>query len=131
MLKENIKNLIKEKQFDLACQLTNVCDSMTEAEKIEVRRKTAQNFFAQKRFEECFKIYREDKTDILLILHLFPHLIPVKFRTKAEQYSKEAHNFLPCPEFAQNEKKLSEIILSDYLSEVCFFQFYNLQTNLF
>ncbi|KAE9556652.1 hypothetical protein FO519_000058 [Halicephalobus sp. NKZ332] len=118
LLKDNIKNLLEDKQFDLAVQLTDLCDNMTTREKTEVKRKTAANLFAQKRFEECFRIHKEEKTDILLILHFFPALIPEKFRSKADQYLKETHDFLPCPDFTQNEWKQAEIELSDLLSEM-------------
>lgn len=121
-MKENIRNLVEDKQFDLAIQLTDLCDSMTPKEKTEVKRKTAANLFAQKRFAECLEIHKEEKTDILLILHFFPALIPEKFRTRADQYLSESHDFMPCPDFSAAELKQAEIDLSDFLSEVGFLQ---------
>uniref|UniRef100_A0A914XX23 CNH domain-containing protein n=1 Tax=Panagrolaimus superbus TaxID=310955 RepID=A0A914XX23_9BILA len=118
-LKENIRQLVRDKQFDLACRLTDKCDTISAKEKTDVKRKTAASLFAQKRFEECFEIHKKEKTDILLILQIFfPSLIPEKFRVKAQQYSKEANEFMACPDFAVNEWKQAENELSDFLSEM-------------
>ena len=91
---------------------------MSAKERTEVKRKTAASYFAQKRFKECFEIHKTEKTDILLILQFFPTLIPEKFHSKAEQYSKDVQEYMSYPDFAVNEWKQAETELSYFLSEM-------------
>uniref|UniRef100_A0A7E4VQ83 CNH domain-containing protein n=1 Tax=Panagrellus redivivus TaxID=6233 RepID=A0A7E4VQ83_PANRE len=115
MIKDNIRTLIKDMQFQLASELTDLCDTMTHKEKVDVKRKTAAFYFAQKQFPECFAIHKVLKTDILLLLCHFPDLIPEKYRSKV---GKDATDFVPCPDFAYNDWKAAVNELSDFLTDI-------------
>uniref|UniRef100_A0A914DKF3 CNH domain-containing protein n=2 Tax=Acrobeloides nanus TaxID=290746 RepID=A0A914DKF3_9BILA len=117
LLKSNIEFLEKNKNFDLAIELAQLCDDLDPNYLVLIKRKAAANLFSQKRFPECFNIHLELKTDVLLVLHFFPHIIPEKYLAKLSLYKNEELDSFENPaDFAENEKKQAILALTDYLS---------------
>ncbi|PIK36830.1 putative vam6/Vps39-like protein isoform X1 [Apostichopus japonicus] len=82
-----IKELLKDKQFELALHLANMTEEV-EADK-QMRIQNIQNLYAfelfqQERFEESMKLFAKLSTDPAQVIGLFPDLLPGDYRNKIE-----------------------------------------------
>ncbi|KAJ8045113.1 Vam6/Vps39-like protein [Holothuria leucospilota] len=86
-----IKELLKDKQFELALHLANMTEEV-EADK-QMRIQHIQNLYAfelfqQERFDDSMKLFARLSTDPAQVVGLFPDLLPGDYRSKLEYPSK-------------------------------------------
>ncbi|PAV86093.1 hypothetical protein WR25_24421 isoform E [Diploscapter pachys] len=103
-LRKNVSYLLNEKHFDLAIKLAETSNIFTEENKIEMKRQAALNLFNQKKFKESFDLYAEIKSDVIIVLQLFPEFLPEKLQRNTVASDMPA-----------NDKKRALLALGDYL----------------
>lgn len=86
-IQNQIKELLKDKQFELALHLANMTEEV-EADK-QMRIQNIQNLYAfqlfqEERFEESMKLFTKLSTDPAQVIGLFPDLLPGDYRNKIE-----------------------------------------------
>lgn len=110
---KQIRQLIQNKEFELALQLANMNDE-PESEKQtrinQIQTLHAVNLFCKLKFEESMKIFVHLDTDPSHVIGLFPNLLPAEFRKQLE-YPES----LPNLEGGDLEKGL--LALTDYLND--------------
>ncbi|PAV71973.1 hypothetical protein WR25_16663 isoform B [Diploscapter pachys] len=106
-LRKNVSYLLNEKHFDLAIKLAETSNIFTEENKIEMKRQAALNLFNQKKFKESFDLYAEIKSDVIIVLQLFPEFLPEKLQRNTVASDMPA-----------NDKKRALLALGDYLVQV-------------
>ncbi|CAD5231120.1 unnamed protein product [Bursaphelenchus xylophilus] len=114
--KANVDFLVNEKHYDLAVALAENTDGFDKKKLIEIKRQMALNLFDQRKFAESFEIHSEIDTDVLLVIHYLPLMIPDKFLSKLSDYKNDLRLFEPNGNMAENERKQAIIALGDYLS---------------
>lgn len=90
-LEIQIKQLLEEKQFELAMKLVNLTDN-TDAEKQQhiqhIQNLYAFDLFCKKEFKTAMDIFLKLETDPSDIIGLFPELLPAGYRNKLEYPDK-------------------------------------------
>ncbi|XP_053393314.1 vam6/Vps39-like protein [Mercenaria mercenaria] len=108
-----IRQLIQNKEFELALQLANMTEE-PENEKQhrinQIQTLYAVNLFCKQKFEESMKLFVNLDTDPSHVIGLYPNLLPAEFKKKLEY--PEA---LPNLEGSDLEKGL--LALTDYLND--------------
>uniref|UniRef100_A0A914GUY8 Protein farnesyltransferase n=1 Tax=Globodera rostochiensis TaxID=31243 RepID=A0A914GUY8_GLORO len=101
-----------KKQFELAAQL-----SASSTQQIAIQRQLATKYFFERKFSKCFEIHTELKTDVLLVLNLFPFFIPEKYVAVLTRYPQaELQTFeVSLENIAENERKFATQALIQYL----------------
>lgn len=139
LVKANVDFLVNENYFDLAVALAVSCcyysttldhykhiriifqdntEGFDPIKLIEIKQKTARNLFNQRKFTESFQIHFEINTEVILVIHYLPFLIPEKFLPTLKNFKQEIKLFEPNGDMAENERKLAINALGDFLSAV-------------
>lgn len=108
-----IKDLLQNKEFELALQLANMTEEATEEKQRRVqhiRNLFAFDLFLQHRFDESLKIFAELGTDPSHVIGLYPNLLPQDFRKQLEYPDR-----LPDLQGVELEKGLMALI--EYLTQ--------------
>ncbi|KAI1712228.1 vacuolar sorting protein 39 domain 1 domain-containing protein [Ditylenchus destructor] len=118
LVKKNVEFLEKEKHFDLAIQLAEENDSLlNKATLVDIKRRMALEMFIKKDFRSCFNIHMELKTDVRLVMNMFPQLVPEKFLSSMSRIStQELTLFDPSVNLAENERRAAILELGQYIS---------------
>ncbi|CAD5226187.1 unnamed protein product [Bursaphelenchus okinawaensis] len=114
--KANVEFLVNEKHYDLAVALAENTDGFDKKRLVEIKRQMALNLFNQRKFHESFEIHSEIDTDVLLVIHYLPLMIPDKFLPKLSDLKNDLKLFEPNGNMAENERKQAIIALGDFLS---------------
>ncbi|CAH1791977.1 unnamed protein product [Owenia fusiformis] len=107
-----IKQLLQNKEFELALHLANMtqeADSAREGRIQHIQTLYAFDLFSQHRFEESLQMFTKLGTDASHVIGLYPNLLPQDFRNQLEYPDK-----LPDLEGAELEKGLLALI--EYLT---------------
>uniref|UniRef100_A0A914ZRK7 CNH domain-containing protein n=2 Tax=Parascaris univalens TaxID=6257 RepID=A0A914ZRK7_PARUN len=112
-MKSNIERLVYEKHFELATQLAERCEDIGDVGVVEIKRKSAFNFFCQRRFDEWLEIHSQVNTDVMTVIAHFPQLLDVNYRVSLESLLDE-----PPPRFAENDLRCGLNALARYLAAV-------------
>jgi len=107
-LTTQIRQLLQEKQFQLALELSDMIAEDKSLNK-EIKRLYAFHLFAQRRFKECLTIYAALDTEPPYVIGLFPNLLP------------NGHSFADYPEklppLEGGELEIGVLELIDYLTQ--------------
>uniref|UniRef100_A0A914X4H1 CNH domain-containing protein n=1 Tax=Plectus sambesii TaxID=2011161 RepID=A0A914X4H1_9BILA len=82
-LKQNIQQLVKEKQYEMAIQLAERLEEedVERSRSIqEIKHLYAFNLFCQRKFTEAFAMFSEIGSEVLYVIGLFPDLLPDEIR---------------------------------------------------
>ncbi|KAI0225860.1 Vam6/Vps39-like protein [Lamellibrachia satsuma] len=108
-----IKDLLLNKEFELALQLANMTEDAVEEKQRRIqhiRNLFAFDLFLQHRFDESLKIFAELGTDPSHVIGLYPNLLPQDFRKQLEYPDR-----LPDLQGVELEKGLMALI--EYLTQ--------------
>ena len=110
---QQISQLLREKQFELALKLANEDENVSKKEDTEKSIETLHAFdlFCKKSFKESMKLFTKLNTDPAHVIGLFPDLLPDVYRSKIEYPSPP-----PNIDGADLQRGLEE--LKDYLIQV-------------
>ncbi|XP_078593471.1 vam6/Vps39-like protein isoform X1 [Branchiostoma floridae x Branchiostoma japonicum] len=108
-----IKQLLQDKQFELALHLANMTDEV-EADKQQnihhIQNLYAFDLFSQRRFDESLKIFSKLDTDPAQVIGLYPDLLPHDFRAQLAYPSSP-------PDLSGSELEKGLLALIDYLTQ--------------
>ncbi|KAH3859338.1 hypothetical protein DPMN_102057, partial [Dreissena polymorpha] len=108
-----IRQLVSNKEFELALKLANMTEEPLEDKKIRIdhiKQLFAVNLFCKLQFEESMKIFVELDTDPSHVIGLYPNLLPPEFRKKLE-YPE------PLPKLEGGDLEKGLLALTDYLND--------------
>ncbi|XP_052769246.1 vam6/Vps39-like protein [Mya arenaria] len=108
-----IRQLLGNKEFELALQLANMTDEPERDKKVRIdhiQQLYAVNLFCKKEFEKSMNIFVKLDTDPSHVIGLFPNLLPPDFRKSLDYPEK-----LPDLQGGDLEKGL--LALTDYLND--------------
>ncbi|XP_043929951.1 vam6/Vps39-like protein isoform X1 [Protopterus annectens] len=108
-----IKQLLHDKQFELALQLAKMKDDSDgdKAQQIQhIQNLYAFNLFCQKRFDDSMQVFAKLGTDPSHVIGMYPDLLPSDYR-KQIQYPN------PVPELSGAELERALLALIDYLTQ--------------
>uniref|UniRef100_A0A4W3J9G4 VPS39 subunit of HOPS complex n=1 Tax=Callorhinchus milii TaxID=7868 RepID=A0A4W3J9G4_CALMI len=108
-----IRQLLPDKQFELALQLARMKDD-TDSDKWQqihhIQNLFAFNLFCQKRFDDSMQVFTKLGTDPTHVIGLYPDLLPADYR-KQLQYPN------PLPTLSTAELEKAHLALIDYLTQ--------------
>uniref|UniRef100_A0A8C7CW12 VPS39 subunit of HOPS complex n=1 Tax=Oncorhynchus kisutch TaxID=8019 RepID=A0A8C7CW12_ONCKI len=108
-----IRQLLQDKQFELALQLANMKDDV-EGDKRQqihhIQNLYAFNLFCQKRFDDSMQVFAKLGTDPTHVIGLYPDLLPADYR-------KQLHYPNPLPSLSGAELEKAHLALIDYLTQ--------------
>ncbi|XP_070698619.1 vam6/Vps39-like protein [Pempheris klunzingeri] len=108
-----IRQLLQDKQFELALQLAKMKDDSDGDKKQQIRHIQnlfAFNLFCQKRFDESMQVFAKLGTDPTHVIGLYPDLLP-------SDYRKQLHYPNPLPTLSGAELEKAHLALIDYLTQ--------------
>uniref|UniRef100_UPI00398E877B vam6/Vps39-like protein isoform X2 n=1 Tax=Pristiophorus japonicus TaxID=55135 RepID=UPI00398E877B len=107
-----IRQLLQDKQFELALQLAMKDDSDSDKwQQIHhIQNLFAFNLFCQKRFDDSMQVFAKLGTDPTHVIGLYPDLLPADYR-KQLQYPN------PLPTLSTAELEKAHLALIDYLTQ--------------
>ncbi|KAK3093225.1 hypothetical protein FSP39_012933 [Pinctada imbricata] len=108
-----IRQLLENKEFELALQLADMTEESTE-EKIKrihgIKTLYAFHQFCQRKFEESMNIFVKLGTDPSHVIGLYPNLLPQEYRNKLEYPEKP-------PDLEGGDLEKALLALQDYLTQ--------------
>uniref|UniRef100_A0A673LX09 Vam6/Vps39-like protein n=1 Tax=Sinocyclocheilus rhinocerous TaxID=307959 RepID=A0A673LX09_9TELE len=108
-----IRQLLQDKQFELALQLAKMKDD-SDADKRQqihhIQNLFAFNLFCQKRFDDSMQVFAKLGTDPTHVIGLYPDLLP-------SDYCKQLHYPNPLPVMSGAELEKAHLALIDYLTQ--------------
>uniref|UniRef100_A0A671PHK9 Vam6/Vps39-like protein n=1 Tax=Sinocyclocheilus anshuiensis TaxID=1608454 RepID=A0A671PHK9_9TELE len=108
-----IRQLLQDKQFELALQLAKMKDD-SDADKRQqihhIQNLFAFNLFCQKRFDDSMQVFAKLGTDPTHVIGLYPDLLP-------SDYRKQLHYPNPLPVLSGAELEKAHLALIDYLTQ--------------
>lgn len=108
-----IRQLLQDKQFELALQLAKMKDD-SDADKRQqihhIQNLFAFNLFCQKRFDDSMQVFAKLGTDPTHVIGLYPDLLP-------SDYRKQLHYPNPLPTLSGAELEKAHLALIDYLTQ--------------
>uniref|UniRef100_A0A8C1L2K3 VPS39 subunit of HOPS complex n=1 Tax=Cyprinus carpio TaxID=7962 RepID=A0A8C1L2K3_CYPCA len=108
-----IRQLLQDKQFELALQLAKMKDD-SDADKRQqihhIQNLFAFNLFCQKRFDDSMQVFAKLGTDPTHVIGLYPDLLPTDYR-------KQLHYPNPLPALSGAELEKAHLALIDYLTQ--------------
>ncbi|XP_067312282.1 vam6/Vps39-like protein isoform X2 [Pseudorasbora parva] len=108
-----IRQLLQDKQFELALQLAKMKDDL-DADKRQqihhIQNLYAFNLFCQKRFDDSMQGFAKLGTDPTHVIGLYPDLLP-------SDYRKQLHYPNPLPTLSGAELEKAHLALIDYLTQ--------------
>nr|XP_020459844.1 vam6/Vps39-like protein isoform X2 [Monopterus albus] len=107
-----IRQLLQDKQFELALQLAMKDDSDGDKKQQihHIQNLYAFNLFCQKRFDDSMQVFAKLGTDPTHVIGLYPDLLPLDYR-KQLQYPN------PLPTLSGAELEKAHLALIDYLTQ--------------
>ncbi|XP_060790314.1 vam6/Vps39-like protein isoform X1 [Neoarius graeffei] len=108
-----IRQLLQDKQFELALQLAKMKDDADGDKKQQIhhiQNLYAFNLFCQKRFDESMQVFAKLGTDPTHVIGLYPDLLP-------SDYRKQLHYPNPLPTLTGVELEKAHLALIDYLTQ--------------
>ncbi|CAL8302198.1 unnamed protein product [Boreogadus saida] len=108
-----IKQLLQDKQFELALQLAKMKDDSDGDKKQQIhhiQNLYAFNLFCQKRFDDSMQVFAKLGTDPTHVIGLYPDLLP-------SDYRKQLHYPNPLPTLSGAELEKAHLALIDYLTQ--------------
>ncbi|VDM98242.1 unnamed protein product [Thelazia callipaeda] len=109
----NVEQLIREKQFELAVQLAEKCCEIGDKGVVEIKRKAAFNLFCQRRFDEWLEIHAQIKTDVMTVIAHFPRLLDSTYQDSLKSLLEEEP-----PDFPENEFRSGLQSLAPFLASI-------------
>ncbi|KAM9707409.1 vam6/Vps39-like protein isoform 1-T1 [Menidia menidia] len=107
-----IRQLLQDKQFELALQLAKMKDDSDGDKKQQIhhiQNLYAFNLFCQKRFDDSMQVFAKLGTDPTHVIGLYPDLLP-------SDYRKQLHYPNPLPTLSGAELERAHLALIDYLT---------------
>ncbi|KAM9707410.1 vam6/Vps39-like protein isoform 2-T2 [Menidia menidia] len=106
-----IRQLLQDKQFELALQLAMKDDSDGDKKQQihHIQNLYAFNLFCQKRFDDSMQVFAKLGTDPTHVIGLYPDLLP-------SDYRKQLHYPNPLPTLSGAELERAHLALIDYLT---------------
>uniref|UniRef100_A0A3Q3KFK3 VPS39 subunit of HOPS complex n=1 Tax=Mastacembelus armatus TaxID=205130 RepID=A0A3Q3KFK3_9TELE len=108
-----IRQLLQDKQFELALQLAKMKDDSDGDKKQQIhhiQNLYAFNLFCQKRFDDSMAVFAKLGTDPTHVIGLYPDLLP-------SDYRKQLHYPNPLPTLSGAELEKAHLALIDYLTQ--------------
>ncbi|XP_026160392.1 vam6/Vps39-like protein isoform X2 [Mastacembelus armatus] len=107
-----IRQLLQDKQFELALQLAMKDDSDGDKKQQihHIQNLYAFNLFCQKRFDDSMAVFAKLGTDPTHVIGLYPDLLP-------SDYRKQLHYPNPLPTLSGAELEKAHLALIDYLTQ--------------
>ncbi|XP_061598896.1 vam6/Vps39-like protein [Cololabis saira] len=107
-----IRQLLQDKQFELALQLAMKDDSDGDKKQQihHIQNLYAFNLFCQKRFDDSMQVFAKLGTDPTHVIGLYPDLLPLDYR-------KQLHYPNPLPTLSGAELERAHLALIDYLTQ--------------
>ncbi|KAG7274676.1 hypothetical protein CRUP_004600 [Coryphaenoides rupestris] len=108
-----IRQLLQDKQFELALQLAKMKDDSDGDKKQQIhhiQNLYAFNLFCQKRFDDSMQVFAKLGTDPTHVIGLYPDLLPADYR-------KQLHYPNPLPSLSGAELEKAHLALIDYLTQ--------------
>ncbi|XP_067335034.1 vam6/Vps39-like protein isoform X4 [Channa argus] len=108
-----IRQLLQDKQFELALQLAKLKDDSDGDKKQQIhhiQNLYAFNLFCQKRFDDSMQVFAKLGTDPTHVIGLYPDLLPADYR-------KQLHYPNPLPTLSVAELEKAHLALIDYLTQ--------------
>ncbi|KAM4540838.1 vam6/Vps39-like protein [Fundulus diaphanus] len=108
-----IRQLLQDKQFELALQLAKMKDDSDGDKKQQIhhiQNLYAFNLFCQKKFDDSMQVFAKLGTDPTHVIGLYPDLLPSDFR-------KQLHYPNPLPTLSGAELEKAHVALIDYLTQ--------------
>uniref|UniRef100_A0A669EDG3 VPS39 subunit of HOPS complex n=1 Tax=Oreochromis niloticus TaxID=8128 RepID=A0A669EDG3_ORENI len=108
-----IRQLLQDKQFELALQLAKMKDDSDGDKKQQIhhiQNLYAFNLFCQKRFDDSMQVFAKLGTDPTHVIGLYPDLLPGDYR-------KQLHYPNPLPALSGAELEKAHLALIDYLTQ--------------
>ncbi|XP_060938877.1 vam6/Vps39-like protein isoform X1 [Limanda limanda] len=108
-----IRQLLQDKQFELALQLAKMKDDSDGDKKQQInhiQNLYAFNLFCQKRFDDSMQVFAKLGTDPTHVIGLYPDLLPADYR-------KQLHYPNPLPTLSGAELEKAHLALIDYLTQ--------------
>ncbi|XP_066525938.1 vam6/Vps39-like protein [Hoplias malabaricus] len=107
-----IRQLLQDKQFELALQLAMKDDSDGDKRQQihHIQNLYAFNLFCQKRFDDSMQVFAKLGTDPTHVIGLYPDLLP-------SDYRKQLHYPNPLPPLSGAELEKAHLALIDYLTQ--------------
>uniref|UniRef100_A0A3Q2QJX0 VPS39 subunit of HOPS complex n=1 Tax=Fundulus heteroclitus TaxID=8078 RepID=A0A3Q2QJX0_FUNHE len=109
----SIRQLLQDKQFELALQLAKMKDDSDGDKKQQIhhiQNLYAFNLFCQKKFDDSMQVFAKLGTDPTHVIGLYPDLLPSDFR-------KQLHYPNPLPTLSGAELEKAHVALIDYLTQ--------------
>lgn len=120
-VQQQITQLLKERQFELALQLADFPDPESEDQEEAENKKEniihhiknlhAFHLFCKMKFKEAFEMFLDLDTDPAIVIGLFPDLLPEKYRSSITYPSSP-------PNFIGSDAEKSYFALTDYLISI-------------
>ncbi|XP_058847250.1 vam6/Vps39-like protein isoform X1 [Acipenser ruthenus] len=108
-----IRQLLQDKQFELALQLAKMKDDSDGDKRQQIhhiQNLYAFNLFCQKRFDDSMQVFSKLGTDPTHVIGLYPDLLP-------SDYRKQLHYPNPLPSLSGAELEKANLALIDYLTQ--------------
>ncbi|XP_057716221.1 vam6/Vps39-like protein isoform X1 [Corythoichthys intestinalis] len=108
-----IRQLLQDKQFELALQLAKMKDDSDGDKKQQIhhiQNLFAFNLFCQKRFDDSMQVFAKLGTDPTHVIGLYPDLLP-------SDYRRQLHYPNPLPALSGAELEKAHLALIDYLTQ--------------
>uniref|UniRef100_A0A8C4T8V9 VPS39 subunit of HOPS complex n=1 Tax=Erpetoichthys calabaricus TaxID=27687 RepID=A0A8C4T8V9_ERPCA len=108
-----IRQLLQDKQFELALQLAKMKDDSDGDKRQQIhhiQNLYAFNLFCQKRFDDSMQVFAKLGTDPTHVIGLYPDLLP-------SDYRKQLHYPNPLPSLSGAELERAHLALIDYLTQ--------------
>lgn len=112
-ISSQIRQLLQDKQFELALQLAKMKDDSDGDKKQQIhhiQNLYAFNLFCQKRFDDSMQVFAKLGTDPTHVIGLYPDLLP-------SDYRKQLHYPNPLPSLSGAELERAHLALIDYLTQ--------------
>uniref|UniRef100_A0A671XC74 VPS39 subunit of HOPS complex n=1 Tax=Sparus aurata TaxID=8175 RepID=A0A671XC74_SPAAU len=112
-ISSQIRQLLQDKQFELALQLAKMKDDSDGDKKQQIhhiQNLFAFNLFCQKRFDDSMQVFAKLGTDPTHVIGLYPDLLPADYR-------KQLHYPNPLPTLSGAELEKAHLALIDYLTQ--------------
>nr|XP_046269052.1 vam6/Vps39-like protein isoform X2 [Scatophagus argus] len=111
-ISSQIRQLLQDKQFELALQLAMKDDSDGDKKQQihHIQNLYAFNLFCQKRFDDSMQVFAKLGTDPTHVIGLYPDLLP-------SDYRKQLHYPNPLPTLSVAELEKAHLALIDYLTQ--------------
>ncbi|XP_049596676.1 vam6/Vps39-like protein isoform X1 [Syngnathus scovelli] len=108
-----IRQLLEDKQFELALQLAKMKDDSDGDKKQQIhhiQNLYAFNLYCQKRFDDSMQVFAKLGTDPTHVIGLYPDLLP-------SDYRRQLHYPNPLPTMSGAELEKAHLALIDYLTQ--------------